>query len=62
VVLIIAGFLIYSHSSKNSPVSKGTQALAIENKGLAEFNAEKTTQSIPLPLKIKIGGRNDADF
>ncbi len=42
-VLIIAGFLIYSHSSKNSPVVKGTQALAIESKGLAEFNAENDT-------------------
>ncbi|MCX6789363.1 MAG: tetratricopeptide repeat protein [Candidatus Gribaldobacteria bacterium] len=43
VILIIAGFLIYSHSSKNSPAPKGPQALAIENKGLAEFNAENDT-------------------
>jgi tetratricopeptide (TPR) repeat protein len=43
VILIIAGFLIYSHSSKNSPAPKGPQALAIENKGLTEFNAENDT-------------------
>lgn len=43
VVLVIIGASIYFYSSKNYPVVKVPQALAIENKGLAEFNAENDT-------------------
>lgn len=45
-ILIIAGVSIYfyfSKTSKNYSVTKGPQALAIENKGLGEFKAENDT-------------------
>lgn len=42
-ILIVAGVSIYFYSSKNSPIVKGPQALAIEKLGLSEFNAENDT-------------------
>jgi len=42
-ILIIAGVSIYFYSSKNTPIVKGPQALAIEKLGLSEFNAENDT-------------------
>jgi tetratricopeptide (TPR) repeat protein len=56
-ILIIAGVSIYFYSlktSKNYSVTKGPQALAIESKGLAEFNAENDTVNDVSPQDKKL--------